>query len=209
MGTQAIIARVQRSTSRVFEFVDQVESIITGETTATPASKSKRETRTTPPLSPELERITKFPRLSYAPMSNKKPQRRSIGRASLTPSTSTSKSLPKSHTKVHFEPPTLEHRTTSMMETEAMLVVSRDSSVELSGSGPMGRIDKGKAKAPEEVKPRGARTATAKPQLRPQKRPRASFPPREGPDYTRPLPTASATVKGSRLHSFQTKDIHR
>lgn len=40
-----------------------------------------------------------------------------------------------------------------------------------------------------------------------KKRGRPSFPPREGPDYTRPLPTASINSIRQRLHPFQAKDL--
>lgn len=48
---------------------------------------------------------------------------------------------------------------------------------------------------------------TAHPAPKKQKRSRPSFPPREGPDYTRPLPTASAIVKNQRLHPFKSSDL--
>jgi hypothetical protein len=69
-------------------------------------------------------------------------------------------------------------RTTSMAEAEAILTIPKD---EEPSSDPI---------------PRATRKETrgeSKPVLdpaKPKKRPRSSFPPKEGPDYTRPLPHA-------------------
>lgn len=49
----------------------------------------------------------------------------------------------------------------------------------------------------------------APPIVKPKKRSRPSFPPREGPDYTTPLPTPSATVKKQRLQPFQSRGLRR
>jgi hypothetical protein len=204
---------ITQSTTRVFELIERVQKIMIEATAQIVEPEIKGEA-----LSPESERVSKLPRIAYEPSTSRRCTSR--GRITVTRS---------STPQVHSESPTarlglglrqgLDHRTTSMQETEAMLVVMKDDSVEPTREGDQDddtqlrdhpasdtrlERDRTRARSSTEVKPR-PRTSTDPV----KKRSRPSFPPREGPDYTRPLPTASPAVRSSRLHNFQTKDMRR
>lgn len=204
MDPTILVSRVQKSTSRVFNLIDRVQAVITDPADFPTSDKGKKKhpTPTASSLSPELERILKLPRLSYASPSTRK--RTSRSRASLTPSTSIS--VPKG--RVHFDGSDPTHRTTSMMETEGMLVAMPNESSEPI-TREEGEEDATAAnKPPQASKPRESRRIDTTTGAQ-KKRHRPSLPPREGPDYTRPLPTASANVRVMSLHSFQTRDMKR
>lgn len=83
--------------------------------------------------------------------------------------------------------------TTSMAEAEAVLTIPK---VEEPSSALTPRVDKRRMEG--EAKPILDPT-------KPKKRPRPSFPPREGPDYTRPLPHAPP----KKLKTFGLGDLKR
>jgi len=83
--------------------------------------------------------------------------------------------------------------TTSMAETEAILTIPKD---EAPSSDPIPRADRKRME--------GEAKAILDP-TKPKKRPRPSFPPREGPDYTRPLPHAPP----KKLKTFGLGDLKR
>ena len=80
-------------------------------------------------------------------------------------------------------------RTTSMAETEAILTIPKD---EGPSSDPIPRAGRKETKAVLDP-------------TKPKKRARPSFPPREGPDYTRPLPHAPS----KKLRTFELGDLKR
>jgi hypothetical protein len=169
-------------TSRVIQYVNKVEASLTNATESTPArSKIKEEFKpvTQDSTTPSPTRLSKVPQLIFTQ------KKRLSSRISVTRSIT-----PKVQPRLNSE------RTTSLAETEAILTIPK---VETSSSDQMVRgdgleVDREHTSAITDAKP-----------TKPKKRPRPSFPPREGPDYTRPLPHAPS----KKLRTFNLGDLKR
>ena len=166
-------------TSRVIGYIHKVEKTLASDTGPTPPKieiKEEIKPETRDSRSPSPNQLAKTRRLIFT----KRPQpssRINVTR-SITP---------------RVPAPLGSERTTSMAETEAILAIQKS---EETSSDPIPRA--------HSKETRGA----AKPVLdptKPKKRPRPSFPPREGPDYTRALPQAPS----KKLKTFGLGDLKR
>lgn len=147
-------------TSRVIGYIQKVEKTLAGDTGPPPAKAEIKD---------EIKSETRDSR-SLSPNQLAKTRQLIFTKR---PQPSSRISVTRSITP-KVPAPLGSERTTSMAETEAILTILKD---EGPSSDPI---------------PRAGRKET-KPVLdptKPKKRPRPSFPPREGPDYTRPLPHA-------------------
>jgi hypothetical protein len=177
---EAVLAKQALAyTSRVIGYITKVEKTLAGDTGPTPTKieikeEIKPETRDSRSLSPN--QLAKTRQLIF----NKRP--RPSSRISVTRS-----STPKVPAALALE------RTTSMAETEAILIIPKD---EEPSSDPIPRANSKET--------RGADKPVLDP-TKPKKRPRPSFPPREGPDYTRPIPHAPH----KKLKTFGLGDLKR
>jgi hypothetical protein len=177
---EAVLAKQALAyTSRVIGYIQKVEKTLAGDTGPTPAKieiKEEIKSETRDSRSPSPNQLAKTRQLIFT----KRPlpsSRISVTR-SITP---------------RVPAPFGSERTTSMAETEAILTIPKGKEP---SSDPIPRANSKET--------RGA----AKPVLdptKPKKRPRPSFPPREGPDYTRPLPHAPH----KKLKTFGLGDLKR
>jgi len=149
-------------TSRVIGYIHKVEKTLAGNTGPTPAKteiKEEIKPETRDARSQSPGQLAKTRQIVFT----KRPQ--SNSRISVTRSIT-----PK------FQAPLGSERTTSMAETEAILTIPKG---EEPSSDPIPRANNTRM---------GGEAKSVLDPTKPKKRPRPSFPPREGPDYTRPLP---------------------
>jgi hypothetical protein len=177
---EAVLAKQALAyTSRVIGYIRKLEKTLAGDTGPTPAKieiKEEIKSETRDSRSPSPNQLAKTRQLIFT----KRP--RPSSRISLTRSMTP-----------RVPAPLGSERTTSMAETEAILTVQKN---EETSSDPIPRANN--KRTGDEVKPVLDPT-------KPKKRPRPSFPPREGPDYTRPLPHAPS----KKLNTFGLSDLKR
>ena len=165
-------------TTRVFDCTRKVEGILANDTGPRPpelAIKAEIKTETRDSRSPSPNRLSKAPQLDFT------------RRKRLSSNISVTRSVTPKFQRI-------QERATSLAETEAMLTIPKE---EVPSSDLPEATEAVDDTSEAEVKP-------AVPQ-KPKKRPRPSLPPREGPDYTRPLPQAPT----KKLRTFELGDLKR
>jgi hypothetical protein len=173
---EAVLAKQTLAyTSRVIGYIHKVEKTLAGDTGPTPPKIEIKEE-----IKPET-------RDSRSPSPNQLAKTRQLI-FTKRPQPSSRISVARSITPKLPAALALE-RTTSMAETEAILTIPKG---EEPSSDPIPRADRKEAKPVLDP-------------TKPKKRPRPSFPPREGPDYTRPLPHAPS----KKLKTFGLGDLKR
>jgi len=163
----------------VIGYVHKVEKTLAGDTGPKPAKteiKEEIKPETRDSRSPSPNQLAKTRQLVFT----KRPQ--SSSRISVTRSIT-----PKVPAALGSE------RTTSMAETEAILTVQKNKGT---SSDPIPRANNRRT---------GGEAKPVQDPTKPKKRPRPSFPPREGPDYTRPLPQGPS----KKLKTFGLGDLKR
>jgi hypothetical protein len=177
------------SARKIVDCIRQVEELLAEEMTDASTDevvKEELEPGIRESRSPSPGHLARIPQLIFT----RTKKRKSSTRTSLTPATPTIQSRPP--TQPRLANPLGSERTTSLMETEAIL--DMDMSMDDIQSNDDVR----------EVLKRGEEKPTLP--AKPKKRSRPSFPPREGPDFTKPLPRPAPRKK---LRTFTTNDLKR
>jgi hypothetical protein len=186
---------------RVVKCVRNVENLLSGTTDTAPTNTAVKqeikEEDTRDSRSPSPGQMAKVPHLTFERVKKRKSSTRISITRSVTPRT--------------LERSLGLERTTSMMETEAMLVVAKDEEMPNQDQDPDEVVyvaTKGRVEAPSIPQPDTKPTIKSGLKPKPKKHSRPSFPPREGPDHTRPL-AKSTPMKRLRPHTFRLSDLGR